>query len=332
LPVDSPSNAATVGGILAVHHSGPLRYGYGTLRDFTIGMQFVTGEGKIVKTGGRVVKNVAGYNLARLLIGSLGTLGIITHANFRTFPIPPETATFVVGFDSLEAALEMRGKIVHSVLQPRALDLVDREAARALRGGMAEIEQSAWSLLVGVGGEEAFVSRHAAEIGKLARESGASRFVELTGEEEAGMWESVRTFQKRLAAHYGSTAVVRAALPLTELGPWVKNAQEIAARSGLSLGVVARAGTAVGYACLLAHEANRETVARMAQACTELIDGAIRLGGRAMIEYVSADLLELKRQVHVWGVTGPDFTLMQKLKREFDPDGVLNPGRYVGGI
>jgi len=332
LPVDSPSSAATVGGILATHAGGPLRYGYGTVRDFTIGMQFVTGEGKIVKTGGRVVKNVAGYDLAKLMIGSLGTLGIITSANFRTFPVPPRTATLAAGFASLESALEMRRKIVHSVLQPRALDLLDREAARTLRGDTPEVEQTAWWLLVGVGGVEALVARHATEAEKLARESSASSFLELAAEPERQMWEGVRAFRERLAARYPAMIVVRASLPLTQLGAWLKKAQEVAARSGLLLAVVARAGTAVGYACLLAKEAGRATIGKMAQASTELTHSAMSLGGRAVIEFVAADVIEVKQQCHVWGPTRQDFLLMQKLKREFDPDGVLNPGRYVGGI
>ncbi len=332
LPVDSPSSAATLGGILATHSSGPLRYGYGTIRDFTIGMQFVTGEGKIVKTGGRVVKNVAGYDLAKLMIGSLGTLGIITSANFRTYPVPPRTATFVAGFASLESALEMRRRIVHSALQPRALELLDREAARALRGDTPEVKQTAWWLLVGMGGVEAFVARHAIELEKLATESGASSFLTLADEPERQMWEAVFAFREHLAGRYPAIIVVRASLPLTQLGPWIEKAQDVAARCGLVLAVVARAGTAIGYACLLAQEAGRATVERMAQACTELTHRAMSLGGQVVMEFVAPELTELKQQCHVWGPTRQDFPLMQKLKREFDPDGVLNPGRFVGGI
>ncbi len=332
LPVDSPSDTATLGGILATHASGPLRYGCGTVRDFTIGMQFVTGEGKIVKTGGRVVKNVAGYDLAKLMIGSLGTLGVITSANFRTFPVPLMTATFVAGFASLESALEMRRKIVHSVLQPRALDLLDRQAAGILQGEAAAVEQAAWWLLVGVGGVEAFVARHAFELARLVKESNASRFETLRDEQEREMWGGVRALRERLAARCRATTVVRASLPVAQLGPWLKSAQSIATRNGLVLAVVARAGSAVGYACLLAEEASAETVGKVAQACTELTHSAMNLGGRAMVEFVAAELADLKRQFHVWGPTRQDFPLMQKLKREFDPDGVLNPGRYVGGI
>lgn len=332
LPVDSPSDAATFGGILAVHHSGPLRYGYGTVRDFTIGMQFVTGEGKIVKTGGRVVKNVAGYDLAKLMIGSLGTLGIITSVNFRTFPIPPITATFVAGFDSVESALQMRTEIVHSVLQPRALDLVDRQAALILRGETREVKQTSWWLLVGVGGVEAFVARHGRELEKLARESNAISFQTLHDDRENEMWEAIGTFRERLALRYRATTILRASLPMTQLGAWLRKAQGIASRQHLVLALVARAGTAVGHACLLAEEAGAETIDKLAQACTEMTHSAMSLGGRALVEFVAPELVDLKRQFHVWGPTRQDFPLMQKLKRELDPDGVLNPGRFVGGI
>ena len=332
LPVDSTADAATLGGILAVHHSGPLRYGYGTVRDFTIGMQFVTGEGKIVKTGGRVVKNVAGYDLAKLMIGSLGTLGIITSVNFRTFPIPPAKATFVAGFDALESALQMRTKIVHSALQPRALDLLDRQAALILRGETREVKETSWWLLVGVGGVEAFVARHARELEILAKESNASSVQTLRDDRESEMWEAIGRFRELFALRFRATTILRASLPMAQLGAWLRSAQDIASRQHLVLSLVARAGTAVGYACLLAEETSRDTMDKLAQACTEMTHSAMSLGGRTVLEFVPPELADLKRQYHVWGPTRQDFPLMQKLKREFDPDGVLNPGRFVGGI
>ncbi|MEE9235642.1 MAG: FAD-binding oxidoreductase, partial [Candidatus Acidoferrales bacterium] len=128
----APAFGAALGGLLATNASGPLRYAYGTWRDFVLGMKFVTGEGQLVKTGGRVVKNVAGYDLDKLMIGSLGTLAILTEISFKVFPLPARTATFVAGFHELEAALALRSRIVHSVLQPMSIDLLDSAAARLL--------------------------------------------------------------------------------------------------------------------------------------------------------------------------------------------------------
>ena len=105
---------ATIGGIVAANSSSPLRHAYGGVRDFCLGMEFVTGEGLQAKSGGRVVKNVTGYDLHKLLIGSLGTLGVITRVNFRTFPLLPAQGTFVASFSAAESAFQFCGAISHS--------------------------------------------------------------------------------------------------------------------------------------------------------------------------------------------------------------------------
>ena len=117
LPLDPPFAAqATLGGILATNASWPLRHANGTARDFVLGLEFITGEGARTKSGARVVKNVAGYDLHKLMIGALGTLGVITRVNFRTFPLPPASRGFLATFPKFPAALELRNKIAGSKL------------------------------------------------------------------------------------------------------------------------------------------------------------------------------------------------------------------------
>ncbi len=119
LPLDPPGGErASLGGILAANASGPLRVAYGGPRDMVIGMKIATTEGKIVKTGGRVVKNVAGYDMGKLLIGSYGTLGVIVEASFKLYPLPAASATFVFAVDALHRARELRRSLQRSHLQP----------------------------------------------------------------------------------------------------------------------------------------------------------------------------------------------------------------------
>src|SRR6202011_5417305 len=110
----------------------PLRYAHGTARDFLLGMEFVTGEGAQAKSGGRVVKNVTGYDLHKLLIGSLGTLAVITRVNFRTFPLPPAQGTFIASFTDAESAFGFCRAIAQSVLTPQVLEVADPGAAHLL--------------------------------------------------------------------------------------------------------------------------------------------------------------------------------------------------------
>src|SRR5581483_1665562 len=127
---------ATVGGVIAANSSGSMRQAFGTARDLVIGMSFAMLDGKIVKTGGMVVKNVAGLDMGKLMIGSFGTLAAITSVNFRLHSRPEQMRTFVFSFDSLDAAIEKRDAILGSVLQPTAIDLVSSDGyLLAVRAG-----------------------------------------------------------------------------------------------------------------------------------------------------------------------------------------------------
>src|SRR5262249_34365929 len=133
IPLDPPfGDEATVGGVIAANSSGPRRRLYGTARDVVIGMEFATLEGKLVQTGGMVVKNVAGLDMAKLMIGSFGTLAAITVVNFKLAPMPEVERSFLIAFPSLEAASAARSTILKSQLQPAALDLLNPGAATTL--------------------------------------------------------------------------------------------------------------------------------------------------------------------------------------------------------
>src|ERR1039457_2624906 len=133
LPLNPPFlTRATIGGILASDSASPLRHSYGGPRDFVLGLEFVTGDGAIAKSGGRVVKNVSGYDLHKLLIGSLGTLAVITRVNFRTFPLRPAQGTFVAAFSTPEPAFRYCSAIAHSSLTPQMVEVADPGAAQLL--------------------------------------------------------------------------------------------------------------------------------------------------------------------------------------------------------
>ncbi|MGA8143211.1 MAG: FAD-binding oxidoreductase, partial [Candidatus Acidiferrales bacterium] len=129
---------ATVGGTIASGVDTPLRQFYGTARDYVLGMEFVIGEGIHAKSGGCVVKNVTGYDLHKLMIGALGTLGIITRVNFKTFPMPVSSRGFVATFQNLEGAIDMRHRIAQSALTPMTFELLSPRVAELFAGAAAE--------------------------------------------------------------------------------------------------------------------------------------------------------------------------------------------------
>lgn len=154
IPIDPPwFDRATVGGVVATNFSGPRRRGFGTVRDHVIGMRFANLNGKLVESGGMVVKNVAGLDMGKLLIGSWGTLGAMTSVNFKLTPKPDQTQSFAREFETLEDAVASRDGLMQGVLQPWAIDLVNPAAAPAL--GFKN-----WTLLVQAGGSATVMDRY----------------------------------------------------------------------------------------------------------------------------------------------------------------------------
>ena len=205
----------TVGGVIAADISGPRRRLYGTARDMVIGMKFVTLEGQVVETGGRVVKNVAGLDMAKLLIGSFGTLAAIASVNFRLHPIPPETRTFVIEFNSLPETIGARDAIHKGPLQPAALDII-KDAGK-------------YQLLIRAGGNKAVMDRYAREL---------PRAEIMDGDDEERLWAEIREFTPAFLRAHPNGAVVRVTSKLTALGEVLES---------LPSRALARAGSGVCY-------------------------------------------------------------------------------------
>jgi len=218
VPLEPPfADRATVGGVIACNSSGPLRRMFGTARDVVIGMEFATMEGKLVQSGGMVVKNVAGLDMAKLLIGSLGTLGAITSVNFKLAPLPAGSCTFLFDFANVSAAMGERDRILRGVLQPAAIDLLRREG------------EQQWTLAVAYFGNDALLAR--------CRKEFAGADV-LEGEGEAEFWHSVARTTERFLEEHPAGCVVRTVTPLKEMGGCLER---------LPGTLVARAGNGVIY-------------------------------------------------------------------------------------
>ena len=216
IPLDPPfSDRATVGGIVAANVSGPRRRLYGAARDMVIGMTFATLEGKLVRSGGMVVKNVAGLDMGKLMIGSFGTLAAIAVVNFRVHPMPADTRTFFQNFENVADAMAARDAVLKSRLQPSAIDLVKQD------GG--------YRLLIQAGGSAVVLDRY-------GRELAGARVI--AGEEEQSLWEEIRESTPRFLAAHENGAVVRISCRLSDLGRVME---------ALPAPALARAGSGVCY-------------------------------------------------------------------------------------
>ncbi|MBZ5699898.1 MAG: FAD-binding oxidoreductase [Acidobacteriia bacterium] len=334
LPLAVPfSDRATIGGIVAANSSSPLRHSYGGVRDYCLGMEFVTGEGVISKGGGRVVKNVTGYDLHKLLIGSLGTLAVITRVNFRTFPLPPAQGTFVASFSDAEPAFSFCHAVGESVLAPQIIEVADPGTAHLLFSAEtpARIEPQQWSVIITAAGQSSVVDRHARELGRMASAADAIELVPLTDKETSSILARIREFPRLILEAAPAAAIFRIGVLPTAMPFLLGQLSKLAAQNHLDLATLTRASGIV-FAAFLPKEENTAPSADLAKAANEVFHacGKPEISASAMLEWCPA---EVKRAVgNVWGPPRKDFALMQRVKNVFDPQNVLSPGRFAGGI
>jgi glycolate oxidase FAD binding subunit len=351
LPLAVPySNRATIGGTLSSGVDSPLRQGYGTARDFVLGMEFVTGEGKRAKSGGRVVKNVTGYDIHKLLLGALGTLGVITRVNFRTFPLPAALGGFLAEFADAGGALEMRRRIADSPLEPLTLDLLSPPVAQLFAratpappeprlfgpgpaGGALPLPgpwfpTSGWLVAAGFGGTEKVLRRYTDELARMAGEAGA-RSAHLLGEEERSkVWGRLREAIPLLLAHSPATTIIRMSGLPSRFAEAIAAVERFATEAKLPAGVIVRA-VGVVYAAFTPEADDLATLGRVACSIAGLQNTAAELGGTSVVPFAP---LDFKKRLSVWGPLRPDAELMRRMKTVFDPAGILAPGRHAGGV
>jgi glycolate dehydrogenase FAD-binding subunit len=297
-------SAATIGGVLATNVSGPLRFAFGTARDLVIGTRVANPDGTLTRAGGRVVKNVAGYDLNKLYIGSLGTLGVIVQVSFKLAPIPPATSTLVGQFGAFDALRSVVAKIVHSPLSPLAIEVLGRGAAAAAGLPAAPL------LVLRLGGYPAAVERQVRDLGELISANGGTR-----PDTANTAWTDVAAM--RLAAAR-RPVLLKAAAPIAQSIALVEVFERELA--GLEPVVWAHAGNGVAFAGCAAPE-DASLLGRLRQSVTALGDNASLVAHRTPT-----------RDFDAWGDPGSSLALMRAIKAKLDPRNTLNPGRYVGGI
>ena len=320
LALDPPdAQQATIGGILASNASGPKRLRYGTARDMVIGLHVVQASGEVARSGGRVVKNVAGYDLNKLYIGSLGTLGIIVEANFKLQPLPDNERTLLLTFSNAADATQTVLALQSSLLTPSAIELIDSGAASDMTDFFGlNLPTNGYTVAVNFEGSAVSINRQVNETQLLARANGALLGDDLTGEAQNQFWDAVRE-------HTQGSVTCKAAVLVSQMASYLQTIEQICQLHELEAAVVAHAGNGILYIELRPGDATY----RLVEAITELRLRAQEARGSLIVERCP---IELKRRISVWGEPGPNFYLMQRLKQQFDSNGTFVKGRFVGGL
>jgi glycolate oxidase FAD binding subunit len=317
LPVDVPdADRATLGGALAVNASGPRHLGFGTLRDYVIGISTVNDEGKETKAGGRVVKNVAGYDLCKLHIGALGTLGIITQVTLKVRPLPEARVLITLGCEGagLEPLLE---QIHHSRTRPACVEAVNRGAARALAAGTGgPLPDTPWVLLVGLEDNNDAVNWQVRQFVREAPAPVASLEVRADTAGDA-LWRALVQFtaQPEAAASFKANL-----LPGAVAAFCLK-----AATHSDELLLQSHAGSGI----LRGHFPASWPLERVQPILHDLLAAATSAHGNLIVPHCPP---AWKRTLPVWGAARNDAWLMKAVKDQLDPGRIFNPGRFVAGI
>lgn len=320
LALDPPDGEhATLGGILAANASGPQRLRYGAARDLVIGLRVVLGDGTIAHSGGKVVKNVAGYDLNKLYIGSLGTLGIIVEANFKLIPRPEDEQTLLVACGDAATAMGIVIGLLNSVVTPTALELLDRAAQQRLPGQVAQrVPEAAYLLAVAFSGGTKAVTRQLADVRTTAAQQKGSPQDTLEDSNHESFWAAVRSQQ------HGSVTC-KVSLLINNIAPFLARAQIICQEQQLESSIIAHAGNGLIYLQL----GPASAIDRLAIAIGQL--RALAVNDKGSLVITSAPTA-LKSRISVWGDARPDLRLMETLRQRFDPQNTLVKGRFVGGL
>jgi glycolate oxidase FAD binding subunit len=308
LPLDPPDLAGqTLGGVLATNRSGPRRLLYGTARDLLIGCRFVLADGNIGHSGGRVVKNVAGYDLHKLFIGSYGTLGLLTEVTFKVVPKPQTIRIGYANFDTFELAFQTARQCVRSNLMPSVLEVVQGHRTH----------DYSCLLCFAVEGTKISVDGQLEKLTEICTKNNPT-FIKIPDERDYWVFTRIAKISDP------GIILLKASVILTDLAKVAAIFNTMENILELAAGMQAHAGTGIFYYYIGGEDDwLLADYKQLANKIEEIRTQIQKMGGSLVIERAP---LELKKLVDAWGDFGDALPSMRTLKNKLDPQGLLNPG------
>lgn len=318
---------STIGGNVAENSGGLRGLKYGVTRDYVMGLEVVLASGEAVSFGNKCVKDVEGYSMKDIFIGSEGTLGIITQVLLRLVPKPAAKKTLLAVFEQMDAAAETVSAIIAAKIIPCTLEFLDRITIKCVEDyahvGLPLDAEAI--LLMETDGHTVVVEEEAQQMASIARNHGARAVqVARTGEEAAQLATARRVAFSALARFSPTTILEDATVPRSELANMIRFIQQTAAKYGVPVGTFGHMGDGNLHPTFLTNEKNADEMARVEKAMHEIFDHAVKLGGTITGEH---GVGLAKKAFLPKAIGDASLDVMRRLKRTLDPDNILNPGK-----
>lgn len=326
-PDPSSMKISTIGGNVSENSGGLRGLKYGVTKDYVLGLTAVLPSGQVIQTGGKLAKDVAGYDLKSLLVGAEGTLGVVTEILLKLIPKPKHQRTGIAYFKSLEQAAASVSAIISSRIIPATLEFLDRGTMDAVEHYMkfSLPQQAEAMLLMEQDGEAEQVERDLAAMIKIAVNNGAVITAVAETEEEAGQLKAGRRAALSALARKRPTTILEdATVPRSEIAKMVRKIKEIAERNQVEIHTFGHAGDGNLHPTCLTDIRDGEEMARVERAFAEIFEAAIDLGGTITGEH---GVGEMKSPYLQWKIGDEGIELMKIIKQSIDPDNICNPGK-----
>ncbi|OGP67327.1 MAG: hypothetical protein A2169_03985 [Deltaproteobacteria bacterium RBG_13_47_9] len=329
IPLDPPhSKEATLGGIVATNSSGPKRLLYGTARDLMIGAKSVFPNGDVVVSGGKTVKNVSGYDLCKLMIGSYGTLGILCELTFKLLPLPEKEATVLFPFPSLKQADGFVREMMGSPLIPTSMETLNPTAIRKMGDSLSALNTH-YLVAIGLEGVSEGVDRQVSDLNKMGKRYGTPNAEVLDSKQQNLFWTAFRDFSQRLAKSDPDVISLKANYLISKHAEILGGYEKMAEEAEVGCALISHSGNGILYAHILPGNSLRLKSGSLIDLIGKMTAKALQHEGNLIVQSAP---LAIKKKVGVWGQARDDYRIVRRLKEQIDPANILNPGRFVGGV
>jgi len=331
LPLDPAfAEKATIGGIIAANSSGPRQLLYRLPRDTILGVRMVAPNGDVLGSGGKTVKNVSGYDISKLMVGSLGTLGILCEMTFKLLPLPERMDTLLLPFDAFSGAAALAERVFETGLLPAAVEIMNSGACERLAvKGITDQGEAGYMAAVALEGFEQAVDRMTSEIRAMAEAEGVRSHMVLSEERHRSFWLAVSDLGAPTDGEESALIGAKLNYPISEWKKIVNALEDICSRSGPAYAFQVRTGNGICMLYLTANASDPAVVDRAVESLGALLDRCREVEGNLVVQNAPA---EMKPRLKMWGEAAPHFVVMKRIKDRMDPTRIMSPGRFVGGL